>query len=260
MLWGRLSYEPSLPDVVFERAVAERFPEVPAPALLKAWSAASMVFPHITRFFWGDIDLRWFPEACLSHPRHRGFYTVRHFIEGETMPGSGILNIPQWREGKLKGESLEGLTPLDVAEMLAGVSGQTFGMLPQLRQAAAEHGGASKELRLTLGDLEAMARLGSYYEQKIRGAAELALFDANGKAEHRSAAVRHLEEALGHWREYVRSATRQYRPQLLNRVGHVNLNALTDKVAADVDLAKSWKPGTVPHKGGPMHADRPFQP
>ena len=42
----------------------------------------------MTRFFWGDIDLRWFPEACLSHPRYKGFYTVKHFVEGETMPGS----------------------------------------------------------------------------------------------------------------------------------------------------------------------------
>src|SRR5271169_5440377 len=36
MLWGRLSYEPSLPDALFERTLAERFPGVPADKLLLA--------------------------------------------------------------------------------------------------------------------------------------------------------------------------------------------------------------------------------
>ena len=80
LLWGRLAYEPSLSDAFFERVVAKRFPEVDGAALFRAWADASQVFPLITRFFWGDIDLRWFPEACLSHPRHRGYYTARHFV------------------------------------------------------------------------------------------------------------------------------------------------------------------------------------
>ena len=84
MLWGRLSYEPSLPDALFERTLAQRFPGVPAAKLLLASEEASRIIPQVTRFFWGDIDLKWFPEACLSHPRHKGFYTVKHFIEGET--------------------------------------------------------------------------------------------------------------------------------------------------------------------------------
>ena len=94
MLWGRLTYDPSLPDALFLKTIANRFPEVPAEQLSSAWSAASMVFPEITRFFWGDIDLRWFPEACLDHPKAaKGFYTVAHFMDGETMPGSGTLDI-----------------------------------------------------------------------------------------------------------------------------------------------------------------------
>jgi hypothetical protein len=68
-----LSYDPTLSDEFFQRTLAVRFPEVPADQLLAGWSAASRIFPELTRFFWGNIDLKWLPEACLSHPAHRGF-------------------------------------------------------------------------------------------------------------------------------------------------------------------------------------------
>ncbi len=97
-LWGRLAYEPDLPAATFERLTAARFPGADVPQLTAAWADASKTFPYITRFFWGDIDLKWFPEACR---RKSGFYTVRDFVEGGTMPGAGVLNIIEWRTGLL---------------------------------------------------------------------------------------------------------------------------------------------------------------
>ncbi len=124
LLWGRLAFDPSLPEEHLDSLLAHRFPEVPVAKLKEGWAAASRVFPGITKFFWGDIDLRWFPEACLSHPRfHKGFYTVQHFIEGGTMPGSGILNIVEWRRKHLSSEPMNGLTPLMIADQLAADAG-----------------------------------------------------------------------------------------------------------------------------------------
>ena len=132
------------------------------------------MFPQITRFFWGDIDLRWFPEACLSHPRGaKGFYTVQHFIEGQTMPGSGVLDIVEWRQNKLTGKAMNGTTPLEMADALAKNAAEALRGVAELRRSQ----GQNKELRLTLGDMEAMGHLGNYYAAKIRAATELALFD-----------------------------------------------------------------------------------
>lgn len=257
MLWGRLSYDPKLPDSLFERTIAKRFPEVPAAELMRAWAEASKVFPEITRFFWGDIDVRWFPEACLSHPRGaKGFYTVQHFVEGSTMPGSGVLSITEWRRKKLAGAPMEGVTPLEAADALAKSAANTLQMLPALRAKQ----GTDKELRLTLGDLEAMAWLGNYYAAKIRGAADLALFDKSGKPADRESAIRNLQLALEAWKRYARAYTVQYKqPLLYNRVGVVDIPGLTAKVEQDIAIARLWAPGTVPDTLRPPPADTPFK-
>jgi hypothetical protein len=236
MLWGRLSFDPQLPDALFARTLAARFPEVPADKLFAASAAASKIIPQITRFFWGDIDLKWFPEACLSHPSRKGFYTVADFVIGETMPGSGILNIRAYRDNLLADRPRSGITPPEVARALKNYAQTTLQLVGQLPAAPTD-----KELRLTLGDFRAMAHLGDYYAEKILGATDLALFDKTAQPEQQAAAVQHLQAALEHWKKYAAVATRQYKPQMLTRVGYVDLNALTEKVQQDVDIARQWK-------------------
>jgi hypothetical protein len=241
-LWGRLAYEPDLPADVFAREIAARFPGADLPLLIEAWAHASRTFPIITRFFWGDIDVKWFPEACR---RKSGFYNVRHFIEGDTMPGAGVVRIMDWRAATLAGKSPEGVTPLEIAATLEGNAARALADMPRLR-AAAVAPGAAREYAATLGDIEAMARLGLYYSAKIKGACDLAIFDRTGETARQAASVRHLEAALRHWKEYAAAYTRQYvQPVLYNRTGIVDIPAQTVGVAADVQMAAGWKPGTI---------------
>jgi hypothetical protein len=256
MLWGRLSYDPNLPDSLFQKSIAARFPATDSARLMQAWTHASRILPQITRFFWGDIDLRWFPEACLSHPRHRGFYTVRDFIVGETMPGSGLMNILDWRKLALAGQAPRTHGPLQVADALTADAAAAMRIVDQLGAAEPADG----ELRSTLWDLRAMAHLGNYYAAKIRGAADLALFDKTGAAATREAAVSHLRRALVHWKNYAAAYAHQYvQPRLYNRVGWVDIPALASKVEQDIVMASLWAQGTVPDKNSPGSADRPFR-
>jgi hypothetical protein len=91
-----------------------------------------------------------------------------------------------------------------------------------------------------------MSQLGLYYAAKIRGACDLALFDKSGDSKQQTSAVQHLEAALNHWKNYVAAYTRQYvQPVLFNRAGLVDLPKQTQDVAADVRMARDWKPGTI---------------
>jgi hypothetical protein len=257
-LWGRLAYEPDLPAATFEHLTAARFPGADATRLTAAWADASKTFPYITRFFWGDLDVKWFPEACR---RKSGFYTVRHFVEGGTMPGAGVLNIIEWRTGLLAKQKPNGVTPLEIAATLDANATRALKSLPELQRAAVTPAASAKEYTATLGDIEAMAHLGLYYSAKIHGACDLALFDKSGDAKQQASATQHLEAALNHWKNYATAYTRQYiQPILYNSAGVVDIPQQTADVAADLQLARDWKPGTIAeHKITRSRTERGFK-
>ncbi len=242
-LWGRLAYDPELPAGTFEKLVAARFIGADAAKLMTAWTDSSKTFPYITRFFWGDIDIKWFPEACR---RKTGFYTVRDFIEGGTMPGAGVNNIIEWRTAIRSGKRLEGVSPLEIADSLDRNSSRALKALPELHRSNVALTADTQEYEATLGDIESMAHLGLYYAAKIRGACDLALFDTTGDEKQKASAVQHLEAAHDHWKNYATAYTKQYvHPVLFNRTGVVDIPKQSDNVAADVKTAREWKKGTI---------------
>ena len=245
MLWGRLSYNPNLPDQLFFKILQTHFPSIDVQKLYKPWSAASMIFPWITRFVWGDIDLKWFPEANISHPTHKGFFTVADYIEREPMPGSNIRNIYLWAKYQQEGKVDSLQSPLAVADTLARLSAAA---LSGLKALPARKVGSFKELDQTLGDIEAFAHIGNYYAAKMRAACSLAKFDQLGNEPDRNKAIVYLEEARGHWAQYAKVYSSLYKPALYNRVGFVDIPGLLSKVEADITIAKEWKPGTIKYQ------------
>lgn len=91
-----------------------------------------MIFPRITRYVWGDIDLKWFPEANISHPTHKGFFTVADYIEREPMPGSRIRNIYLWAKYQHEGKEDSLQSPIAVADTLSMLSATALSGLKAL--------------------------------------------------------------------------------------------------------------------------------
>lgn len=257
MQWGRLAYDPSLPDSHFEKALAARHPIASAPDLFSALQSASQVMPLITRFFWGDIDLKWFPEACWSHKRSKGngFYDVQEFMEGSTMPDSKVLSIRDWRKNIIACKPMIETTPLEIASALEGAAAKTIASLEPLRQPNKN----DAELQKNVTDCECLAHLGRYYAAKIRGACALAMFDANADSFDQNAAIRHLTDALSHWENYASLRDATYTAALYNRVGYVNVTALTEQAAADIEIAKSWQPNSLKNDGIKGGTERGFR-
>jgi hypothetical protein len=96
----------------------------------------------------------------------------------------------------------------------------------------------SKELRLTLQDIEAMSHLGNYYASKIRGAVQLHLFEMSRNRGNKTLAIQQLLEAQQHWETYATVAIRLYRPQLLARTRVVDWIKILDDVKKDVEIAR----------------------
>ncbi|MEP7321219.1 MAG: hypothetical protein ABI761_04845 [Saprospiraceae bacterium] len=240
MIWGRLSFDPTLPNSVFEENIRYQFGGMYTHDLIKAWDAASMIFPFITRFVWGDIDLKWFPEANLSHKTHKGFYTVDEYIRRQPMEGSQVSGIAQWLHDPTSVGSLR--SPLSIADSLDRLTNTVFTQLKKLpKHTSSDH----RELSQTLSDIEAFALIGKYYSYKIRSAYELALFDKTGQDSNKLKSLQYISKASGYWDRYATIYSAKNKPALYNRVGYVDVNALKVNVRKDLDIIRNWKPGSI---------------
>jgi hypothetical protein len=122
-----------------------------------------------------------------------------------------------------------------VADNLDRLSQQSLAGVIKLRYDSCP----GKELAATLTDMESMAYLGQYYADKIRGAADLAVFRADtNRKENRQNAVRHFTNAVEEWESYARIATSQYKPQLLSRSHYMDWWQILEEVKKEVELAK----------------------
>ena len=236
MLWGRLAYDPNLGNDRLVQILGAHFPQVQGQDLFTAWQEASMVYPIATGFHWGDLDFKWYIEGCFSKSEpaqtSSGFHDINRFITLGTHPGTDYVAIPDYVDAVVAGNQLSGTTPIQISQKLHDHADQALQILDRLPKIT------DKELRLTLGDIRAMAYLGKYYGHKIRGATELALYRKNQGRAHQDTAIREMIQAAQYWDRYTAAALAQYtNPILLNRVGLCDWRALTAEVRKDVEIA-----------------------
>ena len=232
MLWGRLGYDPELPQTTFKKELKKRFPEADTEHLFAAWQTASKIIPHTTRFFWRNWDYQWYPEGSKGKP----FANVKEFINGKTLEGSNILSISEYTQKLLANESIDQTTPIDVANRLAEFSSQTLDFTKDMTRYE------NAELIQTVNDIRAFAHLGNYYSAKIMGATELSQYRLSSETKNQNESIKHLEKALAHWKEYASILTKQYLPRTLDRTGDFDWNEITKEVEQDIEIAKTFKP------------------
>jgi hypothetical protein len=236
MIWGRLGYDPNLGNERFVKIIQQRYPGVSGPDLFTAWQEASMVYPKTTGFHWGALDFQWYIEACKSRPgpaqTPTGFHDVNRFISLPPHRGTDYVSIPDYVKNFIAGKECSGTTPIEVSNQIHAHADKALQILDGLAH------GEDKELRLTLGDIRAMAYMGKYYAHKIRGATELALFRKTEKPGRRNAAIRELTKAAQYWRLYASIALGQYEnPLWTNRVGYCDWRDLIKEVLNDIKIA-----------------------
>jgi hypothetical protein len=234
MLWGRLGYNLGLKRDYFEKVLLWRFPETRGLRLYDAWAAASKIIPLVTRFHWRDWDFMWAAEGCLD--QRKGFHTVRDFIEVPPMQDSDLMSIREYVEKHFANEQMKKKTPINVAEELRNYADRSLNQVGLIRSRVKQ---MSKELHLTLSDIEAMSHLGNYYASKIFGAVELHLFEKSGNQANQKLAIKHFLEAQKHWESYALVAGKMYKPQLLARTRVLDWMKILDDVKEDVEIARS---------------------
>ena len=237
MLWGRLSYNPTLENEHFQKLLAKRFSLDDPTALFSAWQHASMIYPTTTGFHWGALDFQWYIEGCISRPEQAentsGFHDVNRFITLGVHPKSGFQSIPDYVSMTVADSTSTLDSPLDVSERLHQLADKAMSDLATL------DAHDRQELEYTLNDIRTVSFLGKYYAHKTAGSTYVALYRETKDEENKKRAVDELTKALDVWKKYTEQALAQNKnPLWTNRVGIVDWQELTSWVEQDIEIAK----------------------
>lgn len=186
MLWGRLAYNPHLPDEFFQDTLKSRYPDSDANSLFEAWSHASQAIPLFTEMVQGTLinDFLWYPEFCMS--RRYGFLTIDKMAETVPPPGSNSCSIAETATDSCGDKK----TAYRVADDIEAHAARALELLGD------EQPDHNTELGTNIGNIRAMSYLGLYFAEKIRG--------ATYKAAARSEPARNaMAKACGYWSRYV---------------------------------------------------------
>ena len=214
---------------------AARFPEVSAATCSRPGRRSRRSLPLFTRFYWGNLDFMWYPEASWSNAGYAGvqdlitpkYPPMQADEDGET---PRLMSVKAFVDGEAPAGRL---TPLDVADRLDANAATAEANLQGIGTVRDD------ELTRTIEDIRAMAMLGRYYAEKIRGAVGVAKWRASHDAADARMARQHLVASATYWREYASSRSARTVPQGLTRMGltPVDVVAIQRFVDRDITLA-----------------------
>lgn len=234
MLWGRMGYNPDMPQNEIKGMLALKYPGAPVDKLYPIWATASKIPSLVTCFHWHDWDFMWAVEGCLD--LRKGFHTVDDFIKKQPMAGSGIISIPQYINALKEEKSVSGIAPLQIAQKLDSMA------VVVLKYTSYEHknneGKISTSYDELIYDLDAWANMGKYYASKIRGAYYLHAFREGLRVNNKQLAILELNQALLNWKAYAAAATRNYKPQFMAKTRTIDWDALTLDVEEELKTVK----------------------
>jgi hypothetical protein len=221
MLWGRLGYNPNLGNDHFIGVIKARFPNADALNLFNAWQKASGIYPLVTGFHWGALDFQWYIESgkSASDPAQTpsGYHDVNRFITLPPHKGTNYVSIPVYAGSKLKGSSVKGVSPPDLATLILMKADSALDMLSDIK--FRQNG----ELSGIVNDIQSIAYMGKYYGHKILAATHLALYRKTHQPECHENCIKELKLASIYWRYYASNSLFIHNnPVWTNRVGYVD--------------------------------------
>lgn len=266
MIWGRLGYNPDLPDALFERHFQVRFGDEVGRRLFAASNAAGDIFPLSLRFHWNYMNGDTFIEGNLG-PWNTGagrgrnyrfynpqeetsrFHDVLEWMFNHTIDDD-YQNIAQYVTAQLQGKTLPGMTPGQVADRLEAYARETIAQLDATspERVVGSHG----EYLSTVDDLRATAYMGLYYAEKIRGAVALMFLLATGDEARRAEAVAHLQKALEHWKVVAGIGLRNYIEHEIWLQGRFSWAMYTPEAEKDIEFARKLSPAPESFRKNPF--------
>lgn len=205
-LWGRLLFDPNMPDSVFEKMLDCRYDlGVNANDFLKAMKLGSRYPLKLASFYRASWDFTLYSEGFLASAKSFGpfdgnpFISILELIEHQTLD-TNLINIEEYVSRQNESASIPDskITPLELADDLQSNAEMSHKLINQLGHDALSIGSA---LNYELNDIKIWSHLSMYFAYKLRAGVEYETHRKYGGWEHRNAAIEHLENAITHWKK-----------------------------------------------------------
>lgn len=199
-IWGRLLYDPSETDAIFQSEFIRRYGKK-ANNLLEASSLAGKTPLRLA----SDFDLGWdftlYSEGmmALDNSKKRVEYiSIDRLINQPTLDTDYIsvkdyVKAVQTKQSFAKNKT----TPLALASMLEKDCNKALQLIQSIQP------GTDKALLYELADIQTWANLGLHFAEKLKGAVALQTYRTSGDEKNKQAAIQHLQIALQYWDKVV---------------------------------------------------------
>jgi len=244
-LYGRLAYNPHLPDTYIADILSDHFGGSDGALLLQ-----TMVDAYEGKRLWDQLI--WFSGAQMyteGGVENGGtYYHIGLVLKNRvSLPDSGIMSINATALAYANGTDTSeyDMTAFDVIDQMLSLGQKTLDGVSHL-QAQKKAKGISKytekEWDSLLVDQEALGYLTLYYGEKLNGAMQLRLYNDSSDASYQNKAVEALTRALEYWKKYAELFSINYQKEELMCQGWVrSIDAVEEFVAKDIEIAKTWK-------------------
>ena len=249
-LWGRLLYDPTTPDAVFQADFTRRYgPQ--ANNLLRAYALASRTQLRLASLYDSKWDFTLYGEGFLALQGEKTHYIgVDALIKQPTMDPM-YVSVGDYVKALQRGEKFaaDRVTPSKLIEMLERDNREALRLVEKIDTSG------SASLMYETADVKAWANLGLHLAEKLRGAVALETFRSTGEAQQQELAIAHLTKALAFWDEVIRITRPIYKDMKLTAYNGNSFDAnpdnffhwalVRDEVARDVDVARAGSKQTA---------------
>lgn len=197
-VWGNLLYNADTSDAYFENALKEKFNIENTSELIEGWKLGSMNANRFACFYQGRSDGTLYTEGFKA--RGGKFINIDEFIKHPVLDSS-YVNIEDFVAGKFEDSQI---TPIELADITEKESLKALEIANNLKSKYPNN----KLLQIELNDIEAWGHFGLYFADKLYGGTFLETHRTHKKEGAQFKAVKHLEQALVHWKNLTEAMER----------------------------------------------------
>lgn len=235
--WGRLLYNPETPDLVFEQAFVNRFPEY-GKKLFSAQEKVSRVPLMIASYWNATWDFTLYSEGMLAMENNKvRLISLQQMSEKQPMETT-YMSISEFLENG--GKPVSGkISPVQLADSL-----ESF-CLTALKTVETIKTEGNVDLLYEVSDIQAWSWLGLYFSDKLRAAIDYKKFLNSGENTDHQNAVHWLEKATENWKRVVQVTKPVYQPMPLMHFTHdregeyFHWSVVEEEVIGELDWLKS---------------------